>query len=120
MEFTAAVQFIDQPSFGNLSEREIVRGLPADYPRFFVFVVDSQTIQGEEHALLVVGFSPRGDDPKDFERKPLQTPSEDIKSFRAIPSSIQSIENNLSIANMDFEDFAAAVSEDGFFRGFKG
>jgi uncharacterized protein DUF6924 len=38
--------------------------------------------------------------------------------FRAIPSQIQGIENNLSIANMDFEGFAEAVNEDGVFRGF--
>jgi hypothetical protein len=38
--------------------------------------------------------------------------------FRAIPSMIQGIENNLSIANMDFEEFANAVDESGVFRGF--
>lgn len=40
------------------------------------------------------------------------------REFRAIPSQIQSIENNLSIANMDFEEFAESVDEDGVFRGF--
>ncbi|MFF4054379.1 DUF6924 domain-containing protein [Streptomyces sp. NPDC001668] len=29
-----------------------------------------------------------------------------------------SMENNLSGANMDFEEFADAVEEDGVFRGF--
>jgi hypothetical protein len=28
------------------------------------------------------------------------------------------VENNLSLANMDWEDFAATVDEDGVFRGF--
>jgi hypothetical protein len=28
------------------------------------------------------------------------------------------IENNLSLANMDFEEFAEAVDPDGVFRGF--
>jgi hypothetical protein len=28
------------------------------------------------------------------------------------------IENNLSIANMDFEEFGNAVGKDGIFRGF--
>jgi hypothetical protein len=31
---------------------------------------------------------------------------------------VQSIENNLSIANMDFAEFADSVNEDGVFRGF--
>jgi hypothetical protein len=118
MEFTANVRFIEDRSFVNLPCHEVVRTLPADYPGFLVFVVDAQSSQGNEHSLLVVGFLPQGDDPKDFERKPSQTPLEDIKSFRAIPSAIQSIENNLSIANMDFEDFRNAVQQDGIFRGF--
>jgi hypothetical protein len=40
------------------------------------------------------------------------------QEFRAVPSRVQSIENNLSIANMDFEEFAEAVDRDGVFRGF--
>jgi hypothetical protein len=40
------------------------------------------------------------------------------RTFRAIPSQIQGIENNLSIANMDFYEFADWVDEDGVFRGF--
>lgn len=29
------------------------------------------------------------------------------------------VENNLSLANMGFEEFADAVDEDGVFRGFR-
>jgi hypothetical protein len=39
--------------------------------------------------------------------------------FRALPSQIQSIQNNLSIGNMDFEEFANNIDPDGVFRGFK-
>jgi len=112
------VRFVEEPSFANLSSHDIVRALPVDYPGYIAFVVDAESIHGEEHSLLVVGFSPQGEDPEDFERKPNQTPAKDIRSFRAIPTTIQSIENNLSIANMDFEDFANAVGKDGTFRGF--
>jgi hypothetical protein len=35
-----------------------------------------------------------------------------------VPAQIQGIENNLSIANMDFDDFAGAVDSGGVFRGF--
>ena len=118
MEFTANVRFVEDPLFANLPIHDIVRSLPADYPGYLVFVVDAQSDQGNEHSLLVVGFSPQRDDPKDFARKPNQTPVEEIRSFRALPSTIQSIENNLTIANMDFEDFRNAVYQDGVFRGF--
>lgn len=119
MEFTANIRFEEDSSFRNLSYLEIVRRLPDDYPGFVLFLVDTKSIQEQEHPLLVVGFSPMGQSSDDFSRTPKETPSEDIKTFRAIPSTIPSIENNLSIANMDFDDFSKAVDTDGVFRGFK-
>lgn len=118
MDFTANVRFVEDPALANLSSHEIVCSLPADYPGYVVFVVDTESNQGNEHSLLVVGFAPQGDALENLERKPNQVPLEDIGTFRAIPSTIQSIENNLSIANMDFEDFRTAVGTDGVFRGF--
>jgi hypothetical protein len=41
------------------------------------------------------------------------------RTFRVIPSQMWSIENNLSISNMDFFEFADAVDDDGIFRGFR-
>lgn len=38
--------------------------------------------------------------------------------FRVIPSELWSVENNLSLANMDFDEFAGAAHADGVFRGF--
>lgn len=40
------------------------------------------------------------------------------RTFRIIPSEMWGIENNLSIANMDFRDFADSADADGVFRGF--
>ena len=40
------------------------------------------------------------------------------RTFRVIPAEIWSVDNNLSIANMDFAEFADAVEPDGVFRGF--
>ncbi len=118
MRFYANVQFVDDSAYANLDCNDLVHALPTDYPGFVVFVVDEKTIENGEHPILVIGFSPQSLDPKDYERKPSQTPIDQIRSFRAIPSQIQGIENNFSIANMDFEDFANAVETDGVFRGF--
>ena len=74
-----------------------------NYPGYVAFIFDTQSNQSNVYALLVVDFSPKGDD---------------IKTFLSIPSSIQSIENHFSIENMDFEDFRTAVHKDGIFRGF--
>jgi len=34
-----------------------------------------------------------------------------------VPTGIQSVENNLSIANLDFADFVGAADPDGVYRG---
>jgi hypothetical protein len=38
--------------------------------------------------------------------------------FRVIPSELWGPENNLSIANLDFDEFANNAGSDGIFRGF--
>ncbi len=40
------------------------------------------------------------------------------RTFRVIPSEVWGVENNLSIANMDFEEFADNCDRDDVFRGF--
>lgn len=41
------------------------------------------------------------------------------RTFRAIPEEVEPIVANLSIANMDFFEFADNVDADGIFRGFR-
>ena len=103
LQFRANVQFIDDPEYAGLTSSQLLDRLPADYSHTFIIVADRMTISHPEHPLLVI----------DLFDKPR-------REFRAIPRQIQGIENNLSIANMDFEDFADAVQEDGVFRGFPG
>ncbi|MEZ6043631.1 MAG: hypothetical protein R3C20_24300 [Planctomycetaceae bacterium] len=117
-KFYAYVKYVADEKYAGMEPETLIHSLPDDYPGFICFIVDKTTLESEEHPILVVGFSPNSVDPKDYQRTPKQTPSTDIKSFRAIPSTIQSIENNLSIANMDFEEFADSVDDDGVFRGF--
>ena len=39
------------------------------------------------------------------------------RTFRVIPSKMWSVENNLSMANADWEDFMDYVEADGIYRG---
>jgi len=98
-EFRAYVAFIDDAAFRNLSEDELLERVPEDFGHSFLMVVDSSTVGSAEYPILVIDL---------YERK---------RRFRAIPSQIQSIQNNLSIGNLDFADFADYVDEDGIFRG---
>jgi hypothetical protein len=99
--FYAYVQFLEDVAFRGLGIEELLARVPGDYNHSFLFVVDSIAISNPEFLILVIDL--RG---------------VDGRNFRAIPTAIQAIENNLSISNMDFSEFAAAVDEDGIFRGF--
>ncbi|MDO3651254.1 DUF6924 domain-containing protein [Nocardia mangyaensis] len=72
----------------------------------YVFFADSATMSGSEHLLLAV-----------------DTSDEDVRgdgdaTFRITPDAMAGVEVNLFLANMDFEDFADSVDDDGVFRGF--
>jgi hypothetical protein len=101
-EFVAYVEFLENRDFRDLSVQELLERVPADYNPTFIFVADKAAMEPNEFPVLVVDlYDERG------------------RTFRAIPSQIQGIENNLSIANMSFYDFADNVDDDGVFRDFK-
>jgi hypothetical protein len=95
------VTFVEDAQYRNLSVAQLLTLLPLDYKHSFLFVVDRETLSGPDFPVLVVDLHESAG-----------------RTFRAIPTQVQSIENNLSIANMDFEEFAEAVDESGVFRGF--
>jgi hypothetical protein len=100
--FFAYVEFVDDVAYDGLTKEQLIelcRG--AEEYRSYVMVVDATTLSHPDHPVLVLDVYP---DP--------------APDFRAIPSQIQSVENNLSIANMDFEDFAQCADATGIFRGF--
>jgi len=88
-------------AFCGLGTRDLLAGLPRDYGHPILFVVDTTATTLPEYPILIIDLA------EEFGR-----------SFRAIPSAIQSIENNLSIANMGFSEFTGATDEDGIFRRF--
>jgi hypothetical protein len=98
--FYANVEFIDDREFADLSKDDLMRSIPRELRHSFMIVADKVSMTGE-HPLLVV----------DLYTQP-------GREFRAEPSQIQGIENNLSIANMDFAEFADSCDPDGVFRGF--
>jgi hypothetical protein len=99
--FRANVEFLDNPDYDGIDKQQLLRLLAKNYNHTFIFVVDQPAISLPDFPVLVIDL---------FEGSG--------REFRTIPSQIQGIENNLSIANMDFEEFATAVDESGIFRGF--
>jgi hypothetical protein len=100
-EFRAYVAFVSDPAFAGLNSSALTSLAQRGPYRSFLFVVDSVALADSEHPILVVDVV---DEPG--------------RTFRVIPSEMASVENNLSIANMDFADFAESVDADGVFRGF--
>ena len=99
--FYAPVDFVDDAEYQNLSATEVIAAVPPNYKHSFLFIVDHHTVSSRDFPVLVVDLG-----------------GSDHRSFRAIPPQIQGIENNLSIANIDFAEFAETVDVDGTFRGF--
>jgi hypothetical protein len=81
--------------------------------RCYFFVADGRTIADPEHPILVVN----NDDP--FDDDDPEFAVQRGATFRVTPSHKREIAQNLSIANMDFADFAQSADDDGVFRGFR-
>jgi hypothetical protein len=99
--FRANVDILSDPNYEGITTEQILDFIPTNYEHSIIFIVDSVAISNPENPILVVDLY---DDPG--------------QSFRVIPSEIWGIENNLSLANVDFSEFAIAVDQDGIFRGF--
>lgn len=99
-EFQAYVDFVSDRQYEGLAAEQLV-ALPAGSYRTFLFVADQTALTHPDHPILVIDLA---DQPG--------------RTFRVVPSEMWSVENNLSLANLDFSDFAESVGGDGIFRGF--
>jgi len=100
-EFRANVDFVSDPRFDGLTADKLPPLLPEDSSLTFAFIIDHVALSHPDHPILVIDLH---DNPG--------------RAFRVIASEIGTVENNLSIANMGFDEFANAVDKDGVFRGF--
>ena len=96
--FLANVSIVTDPVLDGLTDEQ-VRALPADESPMFVLVADATAQADDEFPILVV-----------------DTSGEDRPSFRVAGRCLWAVENNLSLANMDWEEFANSVSPDGVYR----
>ena len=95
------MDFLSDPEYEGLSAERLTTLVPKGSGQTFMFIDDRIVLSHSEHPILVVDLY---DEPG--------------RTFRVIPSEMWSIENNLSIANMEFHEFADNVDRDGIFRGF--
>jgi hypothetical protein len=99
----AYVDIVDDPGFDGFTADQVIAAVTEDYGFSFLVIVDALAIGPEVHAVARGGSAPRGGA---------------IVPCCAGRGAVQSVENNLSLANMDFFEFAESVGPDGVFRGF--
>jgi hypothetical protein len=99
--FQAGVECVSDPACNGLTLEQLMTVLPASGDRTFAFVADQIALSVPEWPVLVVDLC---DQPG--------------RTFRVIAREMWSVENNLSIANMDYAEFADNADADGVFRGF--
>lgn len=101
--FIFNMEIIDDRANSGATAEQIMTALPPEYPHSFIVIADSDSMSEPDYPLLVVDVT-----------------GDAGRRFRALASQIAVIDNNLSIGNMDFEEFAESVDETGIFRGIPG
>ncbi|MFJ7495122.1 DUF6924 domain-containing protein [Streptomyces sp. NPDC097727] len=116
-DFLAMLHIVDDPAYRDLTTEQIVALAPAEDD--LLIVADEKALTGSEMPLLAVCMSDEDDDEgagedagEDSDSKP------GFDELRVVATELWSIENNISLANMDWEEFVDAAEEDGVFRGF--
>ena len=111
--FRAYAEPVSDPAFDAASWETVKAAVPANrHGASVLFIADSISLSSPDRLILVVDLSDTFLPVAEFPEIAGRTP------FRCIPSELWSVDNNLNIANMDWEDFAGAACEDGVFRGF--
>jgi hypothetical protein len=97
----ALLRPVESPALSNLTAEELA-GLAREDYLSQIAVADAQTMR--DQTVLFVDFN--------------ELNEQVGRTFRSIPSEVEPIVANLSLANMDFAEFAGNTDPDGIFRGF--
>lgn len=98
----ANLDIVDDAAFTDAQAKQLRLAVPAnDYGASVLFAADSRTLTEEGRPVIVIYLY------------------EDRQPFRCAVSELWAVENNLNIANMDWEDFSENTGPDGVFRGFE-
>jgi hypothetical protein len=103
LHFLAYLDYLNDMEYAGIEKNQLLDLMPPSYSHSFIIVADEKAMTHPEHPLLIIDLS-----------------KDSAGEFRAVPSQIQAIQNNLSIANLDFKEFTDAADQDGVFRGFPG
>jgi hypothetical protein len=98
--FVASLSIVDDSDLSGVSAEHIAAEVSEASDHAVLFLVDQMTIRHVDHPVLCIDLPVSG------------------RSLRVTPAALCSVENNLALANMDFDEFSDAADVDGIFRGF--
>ncbi|MFD8636297.1 DUF6924 domain-containing protein [Streptomyces sp. NPDC059533] len=120
-DFEARVHLADDPSWAGATPEQVLAAVGRDEELSVVFVADRTTMTSPHRTLLALHVRAEDEDEHlDPEYYGQLVDSPPAREFRTTPAGVHDVHANLSLANMDFEDYAEAAGEDpeGVFRGF--
>ncbi|MBD0737262.1 hypothetical protein BGM09_28875 [Streptomyces sp. CBMA29] len=119
-ELESRTHIIDEPDWAGAASEAVIDALEGVDEVPVIFIADAVTMTSPHQALLAIDRSPEEDflDPI-YDREIIDSPSP--RELRSTPAGVHAIHANLTLANMDFSDYAEAAAEDptGVFHDFK-
>ncbi len=110
--FCASVEPVSDPQWVDATWGAVKAAAPVGVRGSCVlFIADSITFASAEHPILVVDLSDKFLSVAEFPEIASRTP------FRCIPSALWDVQNNLSIANVSWEDYVSQIGGGGVYRG---
>jgi hypothetical protein len=98
--FVANLAVADDPAWAGASVQDVISAHAGDKERVVAFVFDAAAASDERRALLCINLA-----------------SKKVRTIRVLPAEVWSVENNLSLGNMEWRDFTS-VTKEGVFVGF--
>jgi hypothetical protein len=113
--FRANIEPVSDPQWAGATWEAIKAAAPVDNVTgpCVLFIADSITFTSPEHPILVVDLDDKFLSVTKFPEIANRTP------FRCIPAALWEVENNLSIANLSWEEFAGDLSDGDVYRGLE-
>jgi hypothetical protein len=97
----ADLTLVEERGYADLTTDQVIPLLKPDATGRLVVLADAATFSSHELPVLLVDLRDR-------------------RSVRVVASELHAVETELSLANLEFDDVARKVQEDGVFRGFSG
>lgn len=111
--FRAYVEPVSDPEWDGVAWEAVKAAAPAgDEGPSVLFIADSITFASPAHPVLVVDLQDKFLSVTEFSEIAGRTP------FRCIPSALWDVENNLNIANLDWEDYVS-LADGGVYRSYE-